>query len=574
MTFEIAIVFALIALALVLFAWERVSYEVTALIVCVTLMVTGILSPAEGLAGFSNPATIAIGAMFVLSEGLRRTGALAHVGELFRRLGRHSRWLAIGGMLLSVGLVSGFINNTAAIAIIIPVVLAVSRDLGLSPSKLLMPLSFASMLGGVCTLIGTSTNLLVSSIAAGHGLAPFGMFEMAPLGLLFFVVGLAYLALVGIRLTPARRSLEDLTSRYGVRQYLTDVRVRDQRRETRTLLEGLEVEIVEVFARDGGRVVRVVGAPGEIAKLVARQDVTIEPVTTWGDAALRTSERELVEAVVAPDAPIAGQRIEDVSFAERFGAVVLALRRPDELQNERLAASILRPGDSLLLSTAREQAAALSRDASFVVVSQVEQPPVQRRKKLPIALAVLAAVVGLAALDVLPIVVSALAGCVVLLLTRTLRPREAYESISWKVIFLLAGVIPLGTAMDRTGASELVSHFFTDGLGPMGAHVVLAGFFGASLLLTNVISNQATAALLAPIAIESAHLLGVSARPMLMAVTFAASLSFMTPVGYQTNTLVYGPGSYRFGDFTRVGTPLDLILWGLAVLLIPSLWPF
>ncbi|MEC7521386.1 MAG: SLC13 family permease [Myxococcota bacterium] len=574
MTPSIAIVFGLVLLALVLFAWERVSYDVTALVVCVTLMVTGILTPEEGLAGFANPATITIGAMFVLSEGLRRTGALAHVGQLFRGLATRSRWLAIAGMMAAVGLVSGFINNTAAIAIVIPVVLSISKDLGLSPSKLLMPISFVSMLGGVCTLIGSSTNILVSSIAEDRGLAPFGMFEMAPLGLIFLAVGFVYLATIGLRLTPARRSLEDLTARFGVRRYLTDVLVSDPTVDARAVFADRAIDVVEVFPRETGRVVRVVAAPSAIAELVTREDVQLEPPRAWADAELRTGERELVEAVVAPDAPFVGHRIEEIDFPEQFAAVVLAVRRPHEVQNERLASCELRGGDSLLLSAAREQVAAMSRDPSFVIVSEVERPPESRRRKLPIALLVLGAVVALAAFDVVPIVVGALAGCVALMLTRTLRPREAYESVSWKVIFLLAGVIPLGTAMDRTGAASLLSHLFTDGLGPMGPHVVLAGFFGTSLLLTNVVSNQATAALLAPIAIECATLLEVSARPMLMAVTFAASLSFMTPVGYQTNTLVYGPGSYRFTDFTRVGAPLDLILWGLAVLLIPALWPF
>ena len=592
MSLEILFIFALIGLAVVLFVWERVSFDVTAVILLSALLLTGILTPEEGFSGFSNPATITIGAMFVLSEGLYRTGALNGVGDYFGRLGAQSPRRAVFIMMAIVAVLSMFINNTAVVAIFIPIIMGVAAERSLSASRLLMPLSFASMLGGVCTLIGTSTNILVSSIATDYGLEPFGMFEFAPLGLVLLVCGFAYLFLGGIRLIPERRTGEDLAGSFEMNAYLTDVvlepefahlgRPLDADRLTRDL----DLDVVQLFKDDeafdvhtpevvleAGDVLRIRGNAREIQKLLDREDLSLLPAKAWYDVDLRQGRHTLVEAVVAPDSALEGKTIRRVHLDERFGALVLAIRQRGALRQEALGQVRIAGGDSLLLTLDADRTQEIEQDPSFVLVSEVG---IQRFRsnKTPLAIAILAGVVGTAALDVLPIVVSAVTGGLLLVLTGCLTTEEAYRAINWKIIFLLAGVLPLGLAMEKTGAADLLSNSVITAVGSWGPTAVLSGFFLLSMLLTNVISNQATAVLLAPIAIETAGLLEVSPHPLLIAVTFAASLSFMTPVGYQTNTLIYGPGQYRFTDFTKIGAPLNALLWVLATFLIPVFWPF
>ncbi|PEN13035.1 SLC13 family permease [Longibacter salinarum] len=592
MSIETIIVFALLVVAMVLFMSDRVSFDVTALIILSTLMLTGIVSPQEGISGFSNAATVTIGAMFVLSEGLRRTGVLRHLSDLFADVGGGSFSLTVGFMMVVIGVVSAFINNTAAVAIFIPVVIGLSNQLGVSASKLLMPLSFASMFGGVCTLIGTSTNILVSSIAESHGAEPFGMFEFTALGLIFAAVGGAYTFFVGIPMIPSRRMGKDLTSDYEMQEYLTDVVLSEESPhvgetvEESALTKDLDLDILQVFRSsrepvqrdreaplEAGNVLRVRGGVQEIEKMLEREDITLRPARDWYDVDLEGGPDKLVEAVAAPDSALESESIGDVDFPDRFGAVPLAIRRHGTLQQEHLEEVRLSGGDSVLLNIDEERASEIERDPSFVLATEVEVEQ-YREKRTPIALTILATVVLLAAFDITPIVVSAIAGCVAMVLTGCITTEEAYQAINWKIIFLLAGVIPLGTAMENTGAAGILSATLIDTLGPIGPTAVLSGFFFLSMMLTNIISNQATAALLAPIALQAAESLGVDSRPLLMAITYAASLSFMTPVGYQTNTMIYGPGQYKFTDFTKVGTPLNILLWILATFLIPWIWPF
>ncbi|MFO7955633.1 MAG: SLC13 family permease [Candidatus Brocadiia bacterium] len=592
MSTDVLIVFALLVVATVLFTTERFSFDVVAVIIMGTLMLTGILDVKEGLSGFSNRATITIAAMFVVSEGVRRTGALSAVSDFLSRLGQRSYWLGLAVMMGVVSVCSAFINNTAAVAIFIPVVVGIAQEMEVSPSKLLMPLSFAAMLGGVCTLVGTSTNLLVDSIAQDYGQSAFGMFEFAPLGLMMMAVGFAYTFLVGHRLIPARRSGASLTGDYEMREFLTDVVVQPESDhvgstlDESTLTQDLDLDVLEVFRKDGnvsadgdhsivrkGDVLRVRGSAREIARLMEREDVLLKPRAEWVDGDLEMGDSVLVEAVIAPEFGPGSRKVRAVDFYNRFGAVVLALRRGGRLEQEELGEVRLAAGDAVLLSVPRDRVNELKRSRAFVIASEIGLPT-YRRGRMPLALAVLAGVVGAAALGVVPIVVSAVVGAAVLVVSGCVTNEEAYEAINWQVILLLAGVLPLGIAMRKTGAAQMMANLVVNLLGEIGPRAVLGGFFFLTLALTNIISNQATAALLAPIVMQAAGAMGVSARPFLMAVTYAASLSFMTPIGYQTNTLIYGAGQYKFTDFTRVGTPLDLLLWMLAIVAIPVIWPF
>lgn len=600
MSIEIIIVFALLLLAVVLFATEWVPFDVTALIITAVLLVTGILSPEEGLSGFSNPATITIGCMFVLSEGLRRTGLLNKIGDYFLSLARKNFNIALMGMMLIISFISAFINNTAAVALFIPVMVGAASQLKVSVSKLLMPLSFASMFGGVCTLIGTSTNILVSSIAEKHGLPAFSMFEFTPLGVILLIAGMVYMYTIGIKLIPERREGKDLTNEYNMNSYLADVIIEPgfehlgQMFDEKQLTEKLELDVLRVFKKDDeagkqvgtseliykpslilepGDVLRIRGSVMGINKLLNREDLTLKSTHQWFDLDIEQGKNTLVEAVIAPESNVEGESIGEVGFYDRFGAIPLAVRHHGRLRQERLANVKLSGGDTVLLAMDKERLLEVQRDPVFVVISEVGIES-YIEEKMPVALLILAGVVGTAAFGWVHIVVSALIGSVLLILTGCLTAEEMYRSINWKVIFLLAGVLPLGIAMDKTGAAEMISSGLIYELGALGPSAVVSGFFLVSMLLTNFISNQATAALLAPIAIQTAVLMDVHAQPFLMAVTFAASLSFMTPVGYQTNTLIYGPGQYKFTDFTKVGTPLNILLWIIATIMIPVIWSF
>lgn len=589
---DILIIFGLLVAAVFLFSYEQIPFDITALILLSVLLISGILTPEEGLSGFSNTATITIAAMFILSEGIRKTGALNDVSDYFSRLAKERPKIGVIIIMAVIGVISGFINNTAAVAIFIPVMITLSQDMEMGASKLLMPLSFASMFGGVCTLIGTSTNILVSSIAQEEGLEAFTMFEFAPMGILFFIAGFIYMFTVGSRLIPDRRGKGELTQDYQMQEYLTDVIIEPDSewigRPTNEapILNDLDLDLLRVFKSSGGSdykqttsrlesgdVLRIRGSVSEIDKLIGREDVSLKPTKHWYDVDLRQGSDALVEAILAPNSSLAQKTIGEIDFLERFGAVVLAIRHHGELQQEDLSDIKLEGGDSLLLSISRDRIREVQDDSSFVVASEVGVER-YRSDKMPIAFGILAMVVGLAAFGILPIVVTAVLGVILMNLTGCLSTEEAYNAVNWKVIVLLGGIIPFGIAMQKTGAAELLSQTLIGFLGGFGPTAIVSGFFFLSMMLTNLISNQATAVLLAPIAIDTASSMGMSVEPLLMAVTFAASLSFMTPVGYQTNTMVYGAGQYKFTDFTKVGTPLNIIFWILGTIFIPIFWPF
>lgn len=592
MTFEIAFVILLLVAAVVLFATEKLPVDLVALMLMSVLMLTGIITASEGLAGFSNTATVTVGAMFVLSAGLFKTGAVNNLGGILARLGRRSFWLMLATLMIAVGVVSAFINNTAAVAILLPIMVGVGRELKISASKLLMPLSFASMFGGVCTLIGTSTNILVSSIAERRGQPAFEMFEFAPLGLLMFAAGTIYMMTVGVRLIPDRLAGGDLAQEFRMDDYLTDIVLLPEAKSVgktlaaSPLVSELEVTVLDVF-RDGtrlpvpspdmvleaGDMLRVSASVEKIRKLQGRVGIKLKPGSKWRDEDLESEEVKLLEAVVAPGSPLDGISLERSRFRQTFGATVLAIRHRGELMRENFSDLPLRAGDALLVEVRRDHLAQLKANRAFVIASEVGLPDFRRSKIVPAAL-ILIGVVALAALNILPIAVSAIAGCVLLVLTGCITLDEAYRAIEWRIIFLLAGVLTLGVALEKTGAAELISSGLVGTLGAYSPTLLLSGLFFLTMMLTNVMSNNATAALLAPIAIAAAQSLNLNARPFLIAVTFAASLSFMTPIGYQTNTLIYGPGGYKFADFLKVGTGLNIIFWILATLLIPRFRSF
>jgi di/tricarboxylate transporter len=580
-----------------------VSIDITAIGVMVALIALGDwtgLSVADGLSGFSSTATITVLAMFVLSEGVRRTGLVSVVGKrIADRWGNsyHKQLLAVMGL---AGGTAGFVNNTPVVAVLIPMVGELSDRTGISPSKLLMPISFAAMMGGTLTLIGTSTNLLASDVFADLGYDPFGLFEFTLLGALVLLVGGAYLLVVGHRLIPERiESPEDLTREFDMAEYLTEVTVeKDSAFVGLTVDDALanlavDVDIVQlirnrqafteplsrkeiragdvlVLRTDREDLVTLIEAEG-LRLAPEPETVQEETLTAEAEDIEEPEEQTLIEVVVAPDASLRGQSLSDLRFRQRYDASVLAIRRGGRVIHARMDDRPLRGGDTLLVQATDDTLRRFTADRNFVVAGRFDLPA-YRREKLPIALGIVAGVVGLAGLGIAPIVLSALAGVIAMAATGCLRPGEVYDAVDWDVIVLLAGLIPLGLAMTRTGAAEFLAAGVVGLVGGASPLLILGVFYLFTAALTNVVSNNASVVLMIPVAVDVAVATGLSPFAFAIAVTFAASTAFMTPVGYQTNLMVYGPGGYRFSDFLRAGGPLQLLLAVVTVVGVAAIW--
>lgn len=586
---EILLLLALMLCATALFATEKVSVDLVALLLLSALMVSGLVTMEEGISGFSNPATITVGAMFILSAGLKKTGALSALGRQLFQLGKNLS-LALLAMVITVGGLSAFINNTAAVAVLLPLVLSMCARRKIPASRLLIPLSYASQLGGVCTLIGTSTNLLVNAILERSGHGSLSMFEFTPLGLIMMGTGIVYFFVAGPWLLPSRGGGE-LTEAYGLQDYLTELHVMENSplvgktvRQS-DLAQLHDVTVLEILRKRQkiwspwheplreGDILLVRGSIKDVMELKATAKLEIEPDFKLRDETLRTEDLTLVETMVPPRSRLIGKTLIELDFWWHYNTIVLAIKRHDRPLHEKLNRIHLRMGDVLLLQGRTEEIDRIRRDEDFLFLSEVEQPSL-RVGKAPVALGIITLVIGLAAMGILPILITAILGCVAMVLTRCISMEEAYASVDWKVLFLMAGVIPLGIAMDRWGAAALIASESLKLFGRYGPAGILAVLYIITAVLTEFMSNNASAILLTPIAISTAAAMGVDPKPFVMAICYAASTSFSTPVGYQTNTMIYSAGAYRFSDFMKAGIPLNLILWGVSVYFIPILWPF
>ncbi len=599
---EIALALLVIGAAGYLFVTERYPAALVAMMTLTTCLLLALLIPwipglrashwitiDEGVAGFSNPATLTVAAMFVLSAGLQHTGAIGWLGPGLGRLAGH-RFLLVVSLMAVTCVVSAFINNTAAVAIFLPIVLAACAKSGSPASRFLIPLSYASQFGGVCTLIGTSTNLLVSSISARAGHGAFTLFEFLPLGSILCVAGIAYLAVAGRWLLPERTGHGGAPS-YQVKEYVTELRIaagsplaektfagsgfgHDHRAQLLAVLRaGTSIwpEPDLVFKLDDVLLIEVPAA--ELMPLRTKWRLTSEPEFKFGAEMLGDQPVHLAEVVLAPGSRLVDRTLEELDFRRQHRCLVLGLRSRERLSSGRLAATRLGAGDALLLIGPREDLARLRHDQEFLMLDRVVEPAL-RRAKVQLALGIFIAVVVLAGAGAVPILPAALCGCVALVATRCLSIEEACEAIDWKVIFLLAGALPLGLVMEKSGAAALLAEGAVGLARPWGPIAALAVLYLITATLTEFMSNGATAVLLSPIALAVAAAMGVDPRPMLIAVCFAASTSFCTPVGYQTNAMVQHAGGYRFADYMRVGLPLNLLFWGLCTWLIPLFWPF
>ncbi len=577
--------------AVVLFVTEKLPVDVVAMIVLASLLVLGLVTPAEALSGFSSEATITVAAMFVLSAGLAHTGALRPVGRLFSKVKSPTLFLIL--LLLVIGPISAFVNNTAAVAVFLPMVLAATAANRQSPSQLLIPMSYAAQMGGVCTLIGTSTNLLVNSMAKDLGHPGFGLFDFAPLGLVTMAAGFVYLLVFRHWLLP-HHPPAPLTEAYDLGKYITELRVMasspliGKSVEQARLAEKHSVFVLELLRGDEkhwsprgeqlqeGDVLLVRGDWEKLQAMKDRTKLEIESEFKLQDSQFAGNEagaQVLVEAMVAPGSRLIGKSLTDLDFQWHYNAAVLALHRRGTVVREKIRSVPLDLGDVLLMLCPQGELDALRANRNLVVLNERGEARPQVRKAL-LSVAIMAAAIAVAALGWLPIVASAILGCIALIATRCIGNDQAYQAIDWRVIVLLAGVLPLGIAMQKSGLAERVADFSVALVGGLGPVAVLAAVYLITAVLTELMSNNAAAVLVTPIAFATAISMGVSPTPFLVAVLFAASTSFATPVGYQTNTMVYNAGNYRFVDFLRMGVPLNLLFWGMAVYFIPHFFPF
>jgi di/tricarboxylate transporter len=590
------IVLSIVAFAVALFVLEPVPLDVTAMLVLVLLVLLGPwteISPEEAVSGFSNSATITVLAMLIISEGVRRTGVIQALARRLSRMVGTSEKRHLAATLGMAGPISGFMNNTPVVALLMPVVSEMAHKGRISPSKLLIPLSYVSMLGGTLTLIGTSTNILASDLSArilGHSI---GMFEFTALGVVVMIAGGIYLFFAAPILLPARvEPRGSYLESFKVASYLREIKIWADApmlgMSVQAWLQASEIDI-EVLALTRGHSVfehpdrDQIMQEGDVLLVHATADcleklgdldgveVIETPKFTPDQIMISGDFNSLVEVVVLAGSALEERTIADVNFPEQFDAYVLALRSRSRVLRENFDDEILHSGDNLLVQTTREGHERMLASPDVVVISTQERPD-YRPEKIPVVVVILVAVVALAAFDFFPIMVTSLAGVVAMLLCGVIRPAEMYQGVDWRVIFMLAGIIPLGLALEQTGAAAYLGEALAATGDYLPAIAVLWLFYIATGLITEFISNNAAVLLMIPVAAATATAIDANEFAFVLAVMFAASTAFLGPVGYQTNLFVYGPGGYRVRDFIRIGAPLQVLLSVVTVGGIDMIW--
>lgn len=589
---SILILLVILVLTVTAFVFEWMPIDVTALASLGALLLFNLVTPEEAVAGFSNPAVVTVMMMFILSEGLAQSGLVRRMGYKIAAMAKGSRLRASSTLLMVTGCLSAFINNTAVVSIFLPIALDLAKRFRVSPSKVLLPLSFAAIFGGTCTLIGTSTNLLVAALASDAGLPEFTVFEFMWLGGILFVVGMLYNFLVAERLLPDRISQTSLTGKYHMSAYLTEIEVpAGSRFVGRTVVDEqisdrFQLNILEILRGRKRIATDIRNTPlepedililrGSMADILAFKEsygLLLLSDTKLEDSDLADENSVLAEIQLAPNARLGGATLKEIDFRKTYGCFVLALSRPGGVIRDKLAFVPLKPLDTLLVFGPRQRIEGLATNEDFLPLQELDMR-LRLSNRWWIGATAIPLVVALAAFGFMSILKSAILGVVLLLVTGGVRIQRAYAAIDWTVIFMLAAILPLGTAMTNTGLASMLGHGIVEAGGALGPLAVLALITLATTLITGFISNNSAAVLMVPVAAAVAGELGVSPKPLLMGVAFAASMSFFTPMGYQTNTMVYGPGGYRFMDYLKVGGPLNFLLWVIMTLLIPVIWSF
>ncbi len=590
MTPEITLTLGIIAAAVVLFATERLRVDVIALMVLLTLALTGLVTPEEAFSGFSSAAVITVWAVYIVSGALFKTGVADIIGGRIIQLAGTSPVRLTALIMFTVGTMSGFMNNIGATAVLLPAVVGIARQAKIPASKLLIPLSFASLMGGKLTIIGTPPNILANDILAGRGLPTFAFFDITPLGAIIFGTGILYMVVLGRHLLPARQPVEERQAAQ-LREYVSEVRVvPDSRLIGQTLMDsrlGADYDITVIAIIRNGRVrtslhpdTRILDndlllVEASLENLIRAKDelgFVIEAERTMGLEGLDPEEAHTVEATLAPRSPMVNRTLRHMRFRDRYGFTALAIWRHGEVITQRLRDVRLQFGDALLLQGPRRRLPSLQEGNEFLVLEPVMME-LRRRDKAPLAIGIMGLVLVLVTFADFHISTAMVIGAVLMVLSGALSMDEAYQSIEWRSVFLIAGMLPLGIAMDKTGTARLLADLMIDVMGTLGPIGVLAGIYVLAALITEPMSNAAATVLVAPIAIDTALGLGASPHSFVLAVVIGSATSFLTPVGHQANVLVFGPGGYRFFDYTRVGAPLNVALFTATMIAIPILWP-
>lgn len=593
---EAGIIFMILLLIflITMFIIEPIRIDIIALSIPVILVFTNFwtkISPADAISGFSSSATITIGSMFIISAGVEKSGIIQSLGDKIYKWTGDSDFKLLFYIILFAGITAGFINNTPVVALFIPLVMGIAKRKNSSPSKFLIPLSFAAMMGGLTTLIGTSTNILASDILAQRTGEGFSMFEFTHLGLLVLLIGAIYLLFLGRKILPERIKAEaDVTEKFKMGEYLTETIIREDSpligKNLKEAEKEMEFDLNIIQLNRGGEKFlkplnnKIIEAgdhlivrtdPKNLVKLIKTLRMEISSETPTRESLNIEESHNLIEIVLPYGSHLEGQTLEAVNFLENYDCDILAIRQGEELTHKKMGNITLKAGNVLLLTAGENTIKRLRKDRSFIVFNELNGTE-YRPSKVITSLGILAGVILLAAFNIVPIVISSLAGVIAMVITKTLKPIELSEAINWNVIFLLAGLIPLGIAMDNTGTAKFMASQILRLEGMLSPLLILMVFYFLTVIFANLIGNNASVILMLPIALDAAGQLGLNPMAFALGITFAASSAFLTPMSYQTNMMVYGPGGYKFQDFFWTGLPLQLILLVVVPLLIKLFW--
>ncbi len=591
MTTDIALTLLIILAALILFATEKLRVDVIALLVLITVGLLRLVPPKELFSGFSNSAVITVWAVYMVSGGLFRTGVADAMGRAILKVAGTSEARLIAVIMLTVGLMSAFMNNVGATAMLLPAVVGISRQTKVPVSKLLIPLAFASLLGGAMTLIGTPANILATGILAERGLRTFEFFEFTPMGAVILTTGVLYMTLIGRHLLPVREGAHQKTDAYHLRDYVTEVRVSPVSPLIgKTLFESrlgqdYDLTVLAIQHENGeqpalnrdtqiraGDLLVVESSVSDL--MTARQSVglTVEAERKLDVEILEPGDIQVIEATLAPSSHIVGQSLRDVRFRDRYGFTALAISRHGEVITERLRDVPLQFGDALLLQGPLRRVADLQEGGDFLVLEPIETQQL-RREKAPIAVGALLLAIGLAIFAGMEISLAMVIAATIMVLLRALTIEEAYQSVDWRTVFLVAGMLPLGLAMEATGTARFLADQILGMFGPLGPVATLAGVYLLAAIITQPMSNAAAIVLIVPIGVDTAIGLGADYKTFTMAVVIGAATSFLSPVGHKANVLIFGPGGYKFTDYARVGAILTVALLVVSMVFLPIFWP-
>jgi di/tricarboxylate transporter len=589
MTWEIGLLISIILAGVILFSTDWLPPDLVALCLMLTLIFTGLVPSSEAFAGFGSDTVIMILGLLLLTAALWRTGVVDWAGGTILRFTGNSPNKMLAVVMLSAATLSAFMSNTACTAFFLPIVMGLARRARISPSQLLLPLAFSSILSSSVTLISTSTNIVVSGLMTRYKLAPIGLFEMAPVGLPIAGIGLLYMFFVARRWLPARREVDEIEA-FGIRPYLTEILILpDSPLIGKTLAQSglgadLDLTVLRIvrnkteyhvprsdFILGGGDVLLVEGRTEEILKIKDASGIEIKSDVKHAEPNLRNEDSELVEALILPHSPLIGRTLKSIRFRERHGLQVLGINRHGSALFEKISLIPLRLGDTLLVQGRRTRISEMEDENSVRVITTVN---VKRplRHRAPLAMGLFVGALALAALKIVSLPVAVMTGAALAFLTRCITPDEAYREVEWKAIILIGCMLSLGVAMEETGTARYLASFIVRWCGELGPNWLLTGFFVLTVLLTQPMSNQAAAIIVVPIAIQTSLQLGLNPRTFAMMIAVAASCSYLTPLE-PSCLIVYGPGRYKFFDFVKIGAVLTILIFVVAILLVPRVWP-